>query len=1093
MAKKLGVVVILAIPMLFALGISGCGASSDTDASSHAWHGGGHWDAATSAGGWDASADGQWGASDVGGGWRSGADASSGSDTSAGADAGEADNDDGGGQSWQQKSDSPPVAQVSLGGGKTLDLISVRVAVRVEGLRARVLVDHIFYNPFPKVVEGSFRYTLPPESSVSYYAMFEGQGGAQPQFFGDGDGLGGDDEATVAGTTPVNVVESADVKVWGEPKVARIQRNVEATEVYEKEVSKTIDPALVEPVAPNTFQAKLYPIPAKGYNRVLIAWEQTLSTLPTSPVKPGRVYEYIFPVPQGELESFDFTLLAKKAHVLSGAVAANTTGGVAAYAPNDPPTSVTATAITQTQTAAGYLARMKDAAELKGGKLVFHLQPALGSDEVDVLVGADPVLKRDYAALRLRPQIPGLSQGATATSAKAIFLLDTSRSSHPLRFKLALTLLEEVLKKSPGIKQFNVIPFDAGASWLHKQWMPNTAKGRNDTLKRFDGLLLEGGSDVGAALRTLAKPTWKVPANTGVDVFVLTDGAVTWGERSVGALLARFISESPWNARFFAYRLGLGAENLALFSRLTADGGAIFDCLTQTALDACAGAHRAAGMRLKKVSVVPVGSDGGAISDLLIGGRMATLYPGASLTIAGPLASVGKAKVHIEGVLPNGDKLTHSVPVNLQPAGQLAARAWSQIAITQLLQSGDKKLEGLAMALSQHYRVSNRIASFLVLDNDATWKQYNLNQETAKFAGQSLAKLIALGLKLGKDAFSSWARTEAVIADLGKKLQSNLIEQPFVAEVLNAVGKEGMELPLAQVPWAGVTSKDIPGAYLNGLLSTNLDLVLPFTEEAERRRGQLNDVPAAIRALSTSVERNPGDDEMSRLAAYRLTAWEQTASAGELLFAVLLRRPFEPQSWRDLANSIGPTRPGLAVILYETALSTPWATKWKSLKTVIREEYALFAHTFLTDNPKHLLAAVVQERVKVMNLTSVTGDLRVTATWNTNATDIDLWVTAPNGVKCWYKHKKLSTGGALLDDLTQGYGPERFHVSKAMPGDWKVEVQFFANHGAKLVAETWVDVTIAQHMGTPDATTAHYSVVLHKKNEVALVDTVTFK
>ena len=290
-----------------------------------------------------------------------------------------------------------------------------------------------------------------------------------------------------------------------------------------------------------------------------------------------------------------------------------------------------------------------------------------------------------------------------------------------------------------------------------------------------------------------------------------------------------------------------------------------------------------------------------------------------------------------------------------------------------------------------------------------------------------------------------------------------------------------------------MTTKSVPVPYLDALVSTNLDLVLPFTDEGERRRGQLSDVPSAIRALSTSVERNPGSDELSRLAAYRLAAWGQLESAGELLFAVLMRRPFEPQSWRDLANTISATRPGLAMVLYEAALAGQWDAKWKTLKTVIREEYALFAHSFLAQHPTHAIVPTLKKRVQTLGLQNLTGDLRVTVTWNTNATDIDLWITAPNGEKCWYKHKQLSTGGALLDDLTQGYGPERFQVTKAMPGDWKIEVHYFANNGNKLAAETWVDVTIAQDLGTNVPSINHYSVVLKKKNDLALVETVTFK
>ncbi|MCO4764339.1 MAG: hypothetical protein KC502_22705, partial [Myxococcales bacterium] len=367
---------------LLVWGASGCGGEATS--------------ASGSAGGWGASdavsgSDGGMvyddaSASDAGGSWGGGADTSAGgwgaSDTSAAEDTSGPDEDDAGGQSWQQTSDSPPVAQVSLGGGNTLELVSMRVAVRVEGLRARVLVDHIFKNPHPKVIEGTFRYTLPPESSVSYFAMFEGQSGAQPAFFGSGDGLGGSDQATIAGTTPITVVTGADKKVWGTAKVAKIQRHIEAVQVYEKETEKKIDPALVEAVAPNTFSAKVYPIPANGHNRILIAWEQTLPSMPKA--GGGRVYEYVFPVPKGDLESFDFTLLAKKAHITAGKLIGNTTGGVAAYKPGELPKDVTETTVTESATKAGYLARMVSGSDtgdgtLKGGKLAFHFDPALGS------------------------------------------------------------------------------------------------------------------------------------------------------------------------------------------------------------------------------------------------------------------------------------------------------------------------------------------------------------------------------------------------------------------------------------------------------------------------------------------------------------------------------------------------------------------------------------------------------------------------------------------------------------------------------------------------------------------------------------------
>ena len=43
------------------------------------------------------------------------------------------------------------------------------------------------------------------------------------------------------------------------------------------------------------------------------------------------------------------------------------------------------------------------------------------------------------------------------------------------------------------------------------------------------------------------------------------------------------------------------------------------------------------------------------------------------------------------------------------------------------------------------------------------------------------------------------------------------------------------------------------------------------------------------------------------------------------------------------------------------------------------------------------------------------------ANWNKDNTDIDLWVTDPNGEKCMYNHKSTEIGGRLSDDFTGGF------------------------------------------------------------------------
>jgi tetratricopeptide (TPR) repeat protein len=71
-------------------------------------------------------------------------------------------------------------------------------------------------------------------------------------------------------------------------------------------------------------------------------------------------------------------------------------------------------------------------------------------------------------------------------------------------------------------------------------------------------------------------------------------------------------------------------------------------------------------------------------------------------------------------------------------------------------------------------------------------------------------------------------------------------------------------------------------------------------------------------------------------------------------------------------------------------------------------------------------------------------DVHVYLTWDTDRTDVDLWVITPSGEKVFYSHRKGRGGEALYDDVTTGYGPESFTAKSAQAGEYKVEVNYFS-------------------------------------------------
>lgn len=93
-------------------------------------------------------------------------------------------------------------------------------------------------------------------------------------------------------------------------------------------------------------------------------------------------------------------------------------------------------------------------------------------------------------------------------------------------------------------------------------------------------------------------------------------------------------------------------------------------------------------------------------------------------------------------------------------------------------------------------------------------------------------------------------------------------------------------------------------------------------------------------------------------------------------------------------------------------------------------------------------------------------DIHVYLTWDTDRTDVDLWVKTPSGEEVGYSHKHAKTGEALYGDVTTGYGPESFTAKDASPGDYVVRVNYFGGR-AGAFPEARGEVVIVLDEGRP--------------------------
>src|SRR5262249_41173390 len=110
-------------------------------------------------------------------------------------------------------------------------------------------------------------------------------------------------------------------------------------------------------------------------------------------------------------------------------------------------------------------------------------------------------------------------------------------------------------------------------------------------------------------------------------------------------------------------------------------------------------------------------------------------------------------------------------------------------------------------------------------------------------------------------------------------------------------------------------------------------------------------------------------------------------------------------------------------------------------------------------------------------------DLRVSITWNTDNTDVDLWVIEPEGHRVFYQSPRSPSGGVLSQDQTQGYGPERYHIPAAREGRCKIVGHYYSANPNLPGGEPHVTVVLTRYAGSDREKVERRTVILRRGGE----------
>lgn len=199
-----------------------------------------------------------------------------------------------------------------------------------------------------------------------------------------------------------------------------------------------------------------------------------------------------------------------------------------------------------------------------------------------------------------------------------------------------------------------------------------------------------------------------------------------------------------------------------------------------------------------------------------------------------------------------------------------------------------------------------------------------------------------------------------------------------------------------------------------------------------------------------------------------------------MLRKVLDISPEEPQSYRDLGLALAADRQYQKAVdtLYEVVIS-PWNGRFPDIEIItLAELNAIIA----TCAEKLDLTRIDPRLTKNLPL-----DLRVVLTWDADNTDIDLWVTDPNGEKAYYGHQLTYQGGRMSLDFTGRYGPEEFSLKRAKPGKYKVEAQYYGDRRQTVAGPATLQVKLSTRFGLPAQQERTVTLRLKDRSETVFV------
>jgi Ca-activated chloride channel family protein len=369
-----------------------------------------------------------------------------------------------------------------------------RVNVTIENQVATTRVDQVFRNDSQWSLEGTYIFPLPENAAISDFAMW----------------------------------------INGQKVEGQLYTKEEARRIYDDIVRRRLDPALLEYIGRDLFQASIFPIDPGDTRRVEIEYSQIL------PVDNGLVH-YVYPL---STERFS----ARPLEDVSVTVNIKSNEPIKAVYSASHPVSISR------EGRFGALVGWEDANVLPTAD--FSLYYTVSQDDIGVNLLSYKAQDEDgFFVLLVAPNV----DAEQVVDKDVILILDVSGSMEGEKMEQAREALKYVLDHLNQGDRFNIIAFSTGVRAFSSRPEPLSAL---PEARRFvDELRPEGSTDIN---RALLEAINAADRERPTIIVFLTDGLPTSGVVETPQILANVEQAAGPNLRIFPFGVGDDVDTVLL-------------------------------------------------------------------------------------------------------------------------------------------------------------------------------------------------------------------------------------------------------------------------------------------------------------------------------------------------------------------------------------------------------------------------------------------------------------------------------------------------------------------------------------------------